>query len=55
MFDDFDYLDPPEYKNLRALDESIYCSYFPKISIHDQIEIGSNALGKSLYLDTGSF
>ena len=55
MFDDFDYLDPPEYKNLRALDESIYCSYFPKISIHDQIEIGSNALGKSLYLDTGNF
>jgi len=55
MFDDFDYLDPPKYNNLRALDESIYSSYFPKISIHDQIEIGSNALGKPLYLDKGSF
>ena len=33
----------------------IYSSFIPRVSIHDQIQIGQNALGKAIYLDTGRF
>ena len=33
----------------------IYSSFIPRVSINDQIQIGQNALGKAIYLDTGSF
>ncbi len=34
---------------------SIYSGFMPRVSIHDQIQIGHNALGKAIYLDTGRF
>ncbi len=34
---------------------SIYSGFIPRTSIHDQIQIGQNALGKAIYLDTGRF
>ena len=33
----------------------IYSSFIPRVSVHDQIQIGQNALGKAIYLDTGRF
>ena len=33
----------------------IYSSFIPRVSIHDQIQIGQNALGKTIYLDSGRF
>ena len=33
----------------------IYSSFIPRVSIHDQIQIGQNALGKTIYLDTGKY
>ena len=37
------------YKN------GIYSSFIPRVSIHDQVQVGKNALGKPVYLDTGRF
>ena len=35
--------------------DGIYSSFLPRVSIHDQIQVGENALGKPVYLDTGWF
>ena len=33
----------------------IYSSFIPRVSIHEQVQVGKNALGKPVYLDTGRF
>ena len=39
----------------RDSDSQIYSSRIPRVSRHDQVELGQDALGHKIYLDTGRF
>ena len=38
-----------------SYNDGIYSDFIPRVSIHDQVQIGENALGKPIYLDTSRF
>mgnify|MGYP001464466049 CR=1 FL=1 len=35
--------------------DGIYSSFIPRVSVHEQVKVGQNALGQTVYLDTGLF
>ncbi len=35
--------------------EALYSSFIPHPSVHDQVQLGSDAYGHGIFLDTGAF